>query len=356
MAAPMMPAPDTDRNLLFGVLALQADLVDAAQFAEACSAWAARKDQPLAELMVQRGWLTDEDRAHVDYLLRRSLKKHGGDARRSLGNLTLDQVRDVLRSVDDAAVRKSMHQLPAPGPGYVLMTTMDFRLGQRSRYTLTRVHGEGGLGRVYVAHDRDLNRNVALKELRAEKAQSPETWQRFFREAQLTGQLEHPNIVPVYEVGRRDEDGQPFYTMRLVRGQTLRESLRDYHERRVAGRTDPLEWPKLLQSFISICNAVGYAHSRGVVHRNLKPENVMLGGHGEVIVLDWGLPRLWGSRNKRWSCRALPCRNRRRRKQPWRAGCWAHRPMRRRSKPTDASTSSTHAPMCMDWARSCSRS
>ncbi len=293
MPAPDVPPSDTDRNLLFGVLALQADLLDAGQFAEACSAWAGRKDLPLADHLVRRGWLSDEDRAHVEYLLRRSLKKHGGDARRSLGGLADAGVRDVLQSLDDASVRQTVGQLP-PAPGYVLVTTVDHNLGQRSRYSLTRVHGEGGLGRVFVAHDRDLNRDVALKELRPERAQSPETWQRFFREAQLTGQLEHPNIVPVYEVGRREEDGQPFYTMRLVRGRTLREALRDYHQRRHEGRTDPLEWPKLLNNFVSVCNAVGYAHSRGVVHRDLKPDNVMLGGHGEVIVLDWGLAKVVG--------------------------------------------------------------
>src|SRR5262249_43379921 len=195
---------------------------------------------------------------------------------RSLGGLAGAEVRDVLGSLDDPGVRQTVTKLPPPAPGYVLVTTMDHNLGQRSRYTLTRVHGEGGLGRVYVAHDRDLNRDVALKELRPERAQHPETWRRFFREAQLTRPLEHPNLVPVYEVGRREEDGQPFYTMRLVRGRTLRETLRDYHQRRRDGRTDPLEWPKLLNNFVSICNAVGYAHSRGVVHRDLKPENVML--------------------------------------------------------------------------------
>src|SRR6266480_6853786 len=104
------PSPDTDRNLLFGVLALQADLIDAAQFAEACSAWAGRKDVPLADLLVQRGWLNDEDRAHVEYLLRRSLKKHGGDARRSLGGLADGGVRDVLRSLDDLGVHQTIAQ------------------------------------------------------------------------------------------------------------------------------------------------------------------------------------------------------------------------------------------------------
>jgi serine/threonine-protein kinase len=298
MSASPGPSPwDNDRNLLFGVLALQAGLLDAGQFVEACSSWAGRKDVPLADLVIERGWLSNEDRAHVEYLLNRALRKHGGDARRSLADIAGENVRDALRSVDDAAVQQTMTHLP-PAPSYVLVTTMDTNLGQRSRYTLTRIHGEGGLGRVYVAHDQDLNRDVALKELRPEKAQHPETWRRFFREAQLTGQLEHPNIVPVYEVGRREEDGQPFYTMRLVRGRTLREALREFHQRRREGRTDPLEWPKLLNNFVSICNAVGYAHSRGVVHRDLKPENVMLGGHGEVIVLDWGLAKVVGQRDQ----------------------------------------------------------
>src|SRR5260370_25452693 len=108
MPPPDVPAsPDTDRNLLFGVLALQADLIDAAQFAEACSAWAGRKDVPLADLLVQRGWLNDEDRAHVEYLLKRSLHKHAGDARRSLGGLAGPAALDVLRRFDDAVVQQT---------------------------------------------------------------------------------------------------------------------------------------------------------------------------------------------------------------------------------------------------------
>src|SRR3954465_14459154 len=129
MPSPDVPLPpDTDRDLLFGVLALQADLIDAAQFAEACSAWAGRKDVPLADLLVQRGWLNDEDRAHVENLLKPSLKKHGGDARGAPGGLAGAEVRDVLRSFDDAGVHQTLAQLP-PAPSYVLMTTMDPNLG-----------------------------------------------------------------------------------------------------------------------------------------------------------------------------------------------------------------------------------
>src|SRR5262249_17812728 len=129
----------------------------------------------------------------------RKLRKHGGDARQSLAEAADAHVRDALRSLGDGEVRQTAEHLP-PGPGYVLLSTTAFTPEQRDRYTLTRLYGEGGLGRVYVAHDADLNRDVALKELRPDRARHPEAWQRFLREAQLTGQLEHPNIVPVYEV------------------------------------------------------------------------------------------------------------------------------------------------------------
>jgi tRNA A-37 threonylcarbamoyl transferase component Bud32 len=159
------------------------------------------------------------------------------------------------------------------------------------RYLLHRLHGEGGLGQVWLALDQDLNREVALKALHPQLAGNRAARQRFLREAQVTGQLEHPNIVPVYELSLRPEDGQPFYTMHFVRGQTLRSAVREYHRKRRAGRADPLALPRFLAAFISVCQAIRFAHARGVVHRDLKPDNVMLGSFGEVIVLDWGLAR-----------------------------------------------------------------
>lgn len=175
--------------------------------------------------------------------------------------------------------------------GQAFVTPLSHQLEGRSRYTLTRLHAEGGLGRVWIARDADLNRDVALKELKQSPASHPETLRRFVKEAQVTGQLEHPNIVPVYELGHRPEDNQPYYTMRFVHGQTLRDAVAEYHRRRHSGHDDPVEWLRLLQAFVSICNAVSYAHSRGVIHRDLKPDNVLLGAFGEVLVLDWGLAK-----------------------------------------------------------------
>ncbi len=282
-----------DRNLLFGVLALQLELIDDRRFAQACSAWAARKDAPLADVLQELGWLSGDDRQEVERLVSRKLKKHGGDARASLAEVAGGAVRDVVGALNDEELRKTVSTLP-PAVGYGLTQTVDQPPEQRARYTLTRLHGEGGLGQVWVARDNDLERDVAFKQIRPERATHPEMWRRFLTEAKITGQLEHPNIVPVYELGRAEEGRPPFYTMRLVRGQTLREAIGEYHRRRQEGREDPLARPKLLQAFVSVCQALNYAHSHGVIHRDLKPDNVILGRFGEVVVLDWGLAKVIG--------------------------------------------------------------
>jgi serine/threonine protein kinase len=285
---------DTDRNLLFGVLALQADLLNPTRFAEACTAWSARKDTPLADLLVERGWLTPEERADVEKLLARKLKKHSGDAKAGLAEVTTDAVQRSLAGLPDAAIRQSLAGLTAPPLGPVLLSTIAYEPAAGDRYTLSRLHATGGIGRVWLARDARLGRDVALKELRPERAGIPAAWARFLKEAQVTGQLEHPGIVLIYELGRRPQDQQPFYTMRFVRGRTLAEATAAYHQRRAEGAAGPRELRELLTALVGVCNAVAYAHSRGVLHRDLKPHNVVLGDFGEVMVLDWGLARVIG--------------------------------------------------------------
>jgi PAS domain S-box-containing protein len=281
---------DTDRNLLFGVLALQADLIDSGQFVEACTLWCTRKDVPLADVLAGRGWITPDDRIHVEYLLERKLRKHGGDARAGLANVPGD-IKRSLAAVGDADIQQSLVALPGPAQT-MPAATVDHVPAGGPRYSLKRLHATGGIGRVWLARDAQLGRDVALKELRPERAASTALCERFLKEARITGQLEHPGIVPVYELARRPDDQQPFYTMRFVKGRTLTEAASAFHEKRLAGRHEPLDLLRLLNAFVAVCNAVAYAHSPGVIHRDLKGQNVILGDFGEVVVLDWGLAKL----------------------------------------------------------------
>ena len=165
---------------------------------------------------------------------------------------------------------------------------------QPGRYQVKRVFGRGGMSVVYLAHDRHVGRDVALKQLlprpvEAKKGASHYN-ARFLREARVTGQLEHPGIVPVYEVGQR-EDGSQYYTQKLIRGRTLLAAI-------LAAKSLP-ERLELLKHFVDLCQAMAYAHAMGVVHRDLKPENVMVGAFGETVVLDWGLAKVRGQPDAR---------------------------------------------------------
>ena len=160
------------------------------------------------------------------------------------------------------------------------------------RYTVLGEHARGGMGRVLVVHDAHLERDIALKELLPGltddstpplAVRAKEMVARFVREARVTGQLEHPSIAPVHELGHR-EDGTPYYTMKLIRGRTLAQAIQDAGT--LEGRL------RLLPHFVDLCQAVAYAHSRGVIHRDLKPQNVMIGEYGETVILDWGLAKL----------------------------------------------------------------
>ena len=158
------------------------------------------------------------------------------------------------------------------------------------RYTEGQVLGVGGMGQVVLARDARIGRDVAVKVMHGDRAVSDEDQARFLREAQVQGQLEHPSIVPVYDIDQR-EDGSTFFTMRRVLGKTLGsivETLRTGDEAARARYTQR----ELLTAFATVCLTIDYAHTRGVIHRDLKPANIMLGDFGEVYVLDWGLALL----------------------------------------------------------------
>jgi eukaryotic-like serine/threonine-protein kinase len=147
--------------------------------------------------------------------------------------------------------------------------------------------GRGGMGRIHPATDRNLLRHVALKRLAKELVSESFYRDGFIAEAQITGQLEHPNIVPVHELAL-DKSGVPYFTMKLVQGQGFHQWLLDGN--RPPGSTQRLE--EGLEIFLKVCDAIAYAHHRGVIHRDIKPDNIIVAGFGQVYVMDWGLARL----------------------------------------------------------------
>ena len=165
------------------------------------------------------------------------------------------------------------------------------------RYEDLGALGGGGMGEVRRVRDRDLNCVMAMKSIRSNLLEYPDILTRFIEEAQLTAQLNHPGILPVHELGRH-VDGRYYFTMQEVRGRTLKEVIASVHaisKGDIWGVTeDGWSLHKLIVAFQRVCEAVGYAHERGVIHRDIKPDNIMVGEHGEVIVLDWGLAKILG--------------------------------------------------------------
>lgn len=159
------------------------------------------------------------------------------------------------------------------------------------RYQLVSNFARGGLGQIWMANDSRLRREVAFKELLPRALRNRNALERFLEEAQITGQLEHPGIVPIYDIGYQ-ENGTPFYAMKLVRGETMEKEIDAFHQLPKGSPEWTLAFRKLLACFIDICNALAFAHDRGVLHRDLKPLNVMIGAFGETLVLDWGLAKV----------------------------------------------------------------
>ena len=281
---------DRDRNLLFAALCLHAGIIDGRQFAEAWRISGERPDEPLEEVFVERGWILPLDRPFLQYLRERTLHEHNDDAKAALAWLPgiARQALAALQGLDSESTIAGSS--PSPSSRQPCLPNGTQATG--ARYVFTRLHASGGIGRVWRARDRQLDREVAVKELLPQNAGNSKIAARFIREARLTGQLEHPGIVPIYELTSRADTREPFYTMRFVRGRTLTGAIDAYHRKRLAGQAEPLDFVALLTAFAGVCHTVAYAHSRGVLHRDLKGDNVMLGDYGEVIVLDWGLAKL----------------------------------------------------------------
>jgi eukaryotic-like serine/threonine-protein kinase len=293
-------------SLLFGLLALQNNFIDRETLLTAFNAWVADKSQPLGQILLDRGALSPARHAVLQVLVQEHLQQHGFDPERSLAVLTVGPaVRDDLEELPDFDLQASLLYLRLAGADADEHTdgesTTDWNEESTAtdtdgRFRIVRFHDRGALGEVYVARDQQLHRMVALKRIKLDQAADTDKRARFVVEAEITGRLEHPGIVPVYGLGTYD-DGRPFYAMRFIRGDNLKAAIEQFHRAEEKGR-DPgernLALLKLLRRFLDVCNAIDYAHSRGVLHRDLKPGNIMLGKFGETLVVDWGLAKSVG--------------------------------------------------------------
>jgi eukaryotic-like serine/threonine-protein kinase len=380
-------ASTSDRNLLFGILALQMDFIPQHALIEGLQTWLLHKDKPLGEVLVERGFLAPENRSLLEPLVDAHIRQHGGDVQQSLAALSSDGgVAISLAQVEDGDLQASLSLLPQhlsarpesafarevgspstalppddppathdeapvqaggddeskslPSPAPVLSNavasenkpgavsddpmgttlppqTLDEPERPQRRFHILRPHAEGGLGRVFVALDSELNREVAFKDIKPAHAQRKDAQTRFVVEAEVTGGLEHPGIVPVYGLGHFD-DGRPFYAMRFIRGQSLLDAVRRFYAKASRDKSQPADAPAsasaaqptdklpyasqrefrdLINRLIDVCNAMQYAHDRKVLHRDLKPGNIMLGKYGETLVVDWGLAKAVGKDN-----------------------------------------------------------
>ncbi len=250
-----------------------------------------------ALLVALRGWVAG-DRSPMEGWLEtfRPLDEEAlGRLERSLGGFL---VQDGSRSEEGVGADAPGGTDARPDPGSHQAENGRAERKSSSRFVILERFREGSLGQIFVAHDTELNRTVALKQIKEEYAGSPGHRARFLLEAVITGQLEHPAIVPVYGLGF-DERGRPYYAMKMIQGQTLEQAIARFHEaafgagsKRSKFRDGSDELRRLLRHFLAMCDAIAYVHDRGVLHRDIKPANVILGAFGETVIIDWGVAKL----------------------------------------------------------------
>jgi len=323
-----LSAPAAEHDLLVGALALQLDFVTREQLVALAvepSQWSGRT---LIERLQAQGALSRQEVELLEALVVRHLARHDDDATKSLASCpAAPELRDLLTRIENqihasapltrdplatappnlggsraSTANDSLAASPhaptiaaPPGgapPAPAARGTAPLSQPAAQRFRIVRAFSRGGLGQVSLARDQELNRDVALKEILPKHADNPEARQRFLVEAEITGSLEHPGVVPVYGLGQY-ADGRPFYAMRFIRGDDLQRAIDDFHQHPRAPDRE-LRFHQLLGRFVDVCNAIEYAHNRCVLHRDLKPGNIMLGKYGETLVVDWGLAKAIG--------------------------------------------------------------
>jgi serine/threonine protein kinase len=302
--------PDrNDTNLLFGILAMKLNFIRQDDLLEAMGIWFLDRQKTLGQILTERLAISPKDCDLLNSMVRESQARLGQQAK--LNGQEDHQAKAKQRELIGATgtAERDLAQLTTEaGPTRDSESTTDWSDRQEGngneRYILVRPHAKGGIGKVSVALDVQLNREVALKELLEEHLAKQDSRVRFLLEAEVTARLEHPGIVPVYGIGL-NASGEPFYVMRFIKGESFKDAVQQFHKGRSGGGgglrsgQSSLGLQQLLRRFVDVCYTIEYAHSRGVIHRDLKPSNVIVGKYGETLVVDWGLAKCVGKNEKR---------------------------------------------------------
>lgn len=284
-----------DRLWLFVILAYQNGFIDKDSVVSVMTEVLRNPKSQVESLLVEKECLTSEDVQLINQLVETHIKRHSGDTSKTLISLNAQQFASSLAqdTPEPDLFATLATELPSAKVNASVPKLRSSRTSAEKRYQIVRPHAEGGLGVVYAATDLELNRLIALKQIKEGSPSDMDSLQRFVTEAEITGGLEHPGIVPVYSFGV-DEQSRPFYAMRLIQGESLKHAIDRYHalsSNRTLSLERDVDFRQLLDRFVSVCNTLAYAHNRGVIHRDIKPANIMLGPFGETLVVDWGLAK-----------------------------------------------------------------
>lgn len=278
------------QNVLFGLRAFQQRHVTLRQVLDAVDEWGFDSGESLSALMERRDLIENADTNQI----------WGMEESAAVDSRPIDSVGPLMDDVSqltDGAAEKAVYgryerdanvaNTDATASMTGATPIADFRFEIKRRIAI------GGLGEVFLAEDKEVHRDIALKCIREQYADNAHFQAKFIQETEITGRLEHPHIMPIYGAGKSVE-GRPFYAMRYIEGEDLRTACERFHRDGVKVERNSAPFRRLLVHFVDVCNAITYAHSRHVIHRDIKPSNIMLGKFGETYVVDWGLAKALG--------------------------------------------------------------
>jgi len=292
---------ESTRDKLFASFARRLEYIDDAALAAACESRRRDPTRTLADILVARGTLDATHRALVEEVVESHLTPHGGDVEACYAEIIeKGWVPSVLTgnapspsTASGPPIDRAESGVVWEGVGADELTdtaTLGSYTSGGSRYELLERKGGGGMGEVWIARDRELNRDVLLKQVLPKLAEHPQSRGSFLRETRTGAILEHPGIVPVYDIGQHP-GGQLFQVMRYFRPGSLHKKIAAYHLAH-PDSLDELAFRTLLGHFATACRAIEFVHTRGILHLDIKPQNIVTGDFGETQIIDWGLAQI----------------------------------------------------------------